>query len=121
MTSDSNAFWFCFVLYFFKYKLFLKQKLYNQFLVELKVEKKLALQICLYSPYNLELSVKKKRNMLCSISHVLLCVTPWTAACQAPLSMGFPRKEYWSGFPFPTLGDFPNPAIKPISVMSNLH
>jgi len=30
------------------------------------------------------------------------CVTPWTVACQAPLSMGFPRQEYWSGLPFPS-------------------
>ena len=71
MTSDSNAFWFCFVLYFFKYKLFLKQKLYNQFLVELKFEKKVALQIYLYSPHNLELSVKKKRKEICSVPSVM--------------------------------------------------
>ena len=41
--------------------------------------------------------------------------TPWTVACQAPLSVGFPRKEYWSGLPFPSPGDFPNPAIEPKS------
>ena len=35
-----------------------------------------------------------------------------TIACQAPLSMGFPRQEYWSGLPFPPLGDLPNPGIK---------
>ena len=34
---------------------------------------------------------------------------------QAPLSMGFPRKEYWSGWPFPSPGDLPNPGIKPTS------
>ena len=39
-------------------------------------------------------------------------VTPWTVACQAPLSMGFPRQEYWSGLPFPSPGDLPDPAIK---------
>ena len=39
--------------------------------------------------------------------------TPWTVAHQAPLSMGFPRQEYWSGFPFPSPGDLPNPEIKP--------
>ena len=39
-------------------------------------------------------------------------LTPWTVACQAPLSMGFPRQEYWSGLPFPTPGDLPNPEIK---------
>ena len=41
--------------------------------------------------------------------------TPWTVGCQAPLSVGFPRKEYCSGLPFPSPGDFPNPAIEPES------
>ena len=41
--------------------------------------------------------------------------TPWTVACQAPLSMGFSRQEYWSGLPFPSPGDLPNPGIKPRS------
>ena len=36
-----------------------------------------------------------------------------TIACQAPLSMEFPRKKYWSGLPFPSSGDLPNPGIKP--------
>ena len=35
-------------------------------------------------------------------------------SCQAPLSMGFPRQEYWSGLPFPTPGDLPDPRIEPI-------
>ena len=39
-------------------------------------------------------------------------VTPWTVAHQAPLAMGFPRQEYWSGLPFPSSGDFPDPGIK---------
>ena len=38
--------------------------------------------------------------------------TPWTVTCQAPLSMGFPRQEYWSGLPFPSPGDLPDPGIK---------
>ena len=38
---------------------------------------------------------------------------PWTVPLQAPLSMGFPRQEYWSGLPFPTPGDRPNPGIEP--------
>ena len=42
-------------------------------------------------------------------------VTPWTVACQAPLSMGFPRQEHWSGLPFPSQGDLPDPGIKPKS------
>ena len=43
---------------------------------------------------------------------------PWTAVCQAPLSMEFSRKEYWSGLPFPTPGDPPNPGIEPVSLAS---
>ena len=39
-------------------------------------------------------------------------VTPWTVAHQAPLSMGFSRQEYWSGLPFPSSRDFPDPGIE---------
>ena len=42
-------------------------------------------------------------------------MTPWTVAHQAPLSMGFSRQEHWSGLPFPSPGDLPNPGIEPIS------
>ena len=45
-------------------------------------------------------------------------VTPWTVALQAPLSMGFPRQEYWSGLPFPSPGDLPDPGIEPESLVS---
>ena len=48
-----------------------------------------------------------------SLSHVQLFATPWTVACQAPLSMGLAQQEYWSGLPFPSPGDLPNPWIKP--------
>ena len=41
--------------------------------------------------------------------------TPWTIACQAPLSMGFSKQEYWNGFPFPSPRDLPNPEIEPRS------
>ena len=41
--------------------------------------------------------------------------TPWTVACQASLSMGFLRQEYWSGLPFPSPGDLPDPGIEPRS------
>ena len=51
-------------------------------------------------------------------SHVQLCVTLWTVAHQAPLSMGFSRQEYWSGFLCPLPGDLPNPGIEPTSLMS---
>ena len=40
----------------------------------------------------------------------------WTVACQAPLSMRFPRQEYWSGLPFPSPGDLPDPGIEPMSL-----
>ena len=40
-------------------------------------------------------------------------VTPWTVAHQAPLSMGFSKQAYWSGLPFPSPGDLPNPGVKP--------
>ena len=53
--------------------------------------------------------------LLLSLYHVRLFVTPWTVASQAPLSMGFPRQKYWSGLPFPSPGDLPNPGIKPVS------
>ena len=49
---------------------------------------------------------------------VLSCLTfatPWTVVHQAPLSMGFPRQEYWSGLPFPSPGDHPYPGIEPKS------
>ena len=47
-----------------------------------------------------------------SLSHVLLFATPWTVSHQAPLSMKFSRKEYWSELPFPSPGDLPDPGIK---------
>ena len=46
-------------------------------------------------------------------------MTPWSIACQAPLSMKFSRHEYWSGLPFPVLGDLPHPGIKPESLASS--
>ena len=54
----------------------------------------------------------------CVLSHVQLFATLWTAAPQAPLSMGFPRQEYWSGLPFTPPGDLPDPGIKPTSPVS---
>ena len=50
-----------------------------------------------------------------SLSHVQLFATPWTVARQPPLSMGFSRQEYWSGLPFPSPGDLPDPGIEPRS------
>ena len=48
-----------------------------------------------------------------SLSCVQLFVPPWPVAHQIPLSMGFPRQEYWSGLPFLSPGDLPNPGIEP--------
>ena len=47
------------------------------------------------------------------LSHFQLFETPWTVAYQAPLSLGFPRQEYWSGLPFPPTGDLPDSGIEP--------
>ena len=49
------------------------------------------------------------------LSRVRLFATPWTVAHEAPPSMGFSRQEYWSGLPFISPGDIPNPGIKPRS------
>ena len=48
-----------------------------------------------------------------SLSVVRLFATSWTVAYQDPPSMGFSRQEYWSGLPFPSPGDLPNPGIEP--------
>ena len=56
--------------------------------------------------------------MLSLFSCVQLFATPWTVACQAPLSMGVPRQEYWSGLPCPTPGDLPNPGTELMSLVS---
>ena len=50
------------------------------------------------------------------LSCVQLFTTPWTVAHQAPLSLGFPRQEYWSGSPFPSPGNLSNPRIEPRSL-----
>ena len=52
------------------------------------------------------------------LSRVQLFSTHWTVACQVPLSMEFPRQKCWSGLPFPSVGDLPNPGIKPESPVS---
>ena len=56
--------------------------------------------------------VKVKVKLL---SRVRLFATTWTVARQAPLSMGFSRQEYWSGLPFPSPEDLPDPGIEPKS------
>ena len=54
----------------------------------------------------------------CVLTLVQLFAIPWTVAHQASLSMGFPRQEYWSGLPFSTPEDLPNPGIEPASFLS---
>ena len=59
-----------------------------------------------------------KKHMLSHFSCVLLSVTLWAVASQAPLSMGFSRQEYWNGLPFLPPGNLPNPWIEPESLTS---
>ena len=59
------------------------------------------------NPESLKDKVKVK-----SLSHVGLLATSWSVARQAPLSVDFSRQDYWSGLPFPSPGDLPNPGIK---------
>ena len=56
--------------------------------------------------------------MLSRFHCVQLCVTLWTGACQAPLSMGFSRQEYWSELPCPPPGNLPDAGIEPASLTS---
>ena len=56
--------------------------------------------------------------VLSHFSHVQPCVTPWTIAHQASLSMGFSRQEYWNGLAGPPSGELPDPEIEPVSFMS---
>ena len=66
------------------------------------------------------------KSTVVSVWHLCVCVcpvmsnsaTPWTVARQAALSMEFSRQEYWSGLPFPTPEDLPDPGIKPKSLAS---
>ena len=63
------------------------------------------------------MNVLNTLNSMCaqSLSLVLLFLTPWTVACQAPLSTEFSRQENWGGLPFPSLVDLPDPGIEPSS------
>ena len=60
----------------------------------------------------------KDKCVLSRFSRVQPCATLWAVACQEPLSMGFSRQEYWSGFPCPSPGDLPDTGIKPESLTS---
>ena len=57
-----------------------------------------------------------RASVLNHFNHVQLFETQWTVACQVPLSMGFSRQGYWSGLPFPSPGDLPDPGMEPESL-----
>ena len=67
-------------------------------------------------------NVEIKRTFYPEVEHACMLVarhlTPWTIAHQAPLSMGFSRQEYWSGWSYPPPGDLPHPGIEPTSLVS---
>ena len=63
----------------------------------------------------LQFGLFKVLLLLFSLSVVSSSATPWTEARQAPLSMGFPRQEYWSGLPFPFPGGLSDPGMEPVS------
>ena len=58
-------------------------------------------------------------HVLSCFSRVRLFATLWTVACQAPLSMGFSRQEYWRELPLPPSGDLPDPGTEPVSLLSS--
>ena len=70
---------------------------------------------------NGESQVKMGLLLLSHFSRVQLFETSWIVAHQAPLSRGFSRQEYWSGFPCPAPGELPNPGIKSTSLLHLLH
>ena len=53
-----------------------------------------------------------------AVAQSCLTVSPWTVARQTPLSMGFSRQEYWSGLPYPSPGDLPDPQIESVSLVT---
>ena len=75
--------------------------------------------MCLPKQMKLHLLILASKSLhtcvLSYFSRVQLFATPWTIACQAPLSMGFSRQEYWRGLPFPSWGDLPSLGIQPES------
>ena len=67
------------------------------------------------APLKLTQHCKQRCTCVCILSHVRFCVNLLIIACQAPLPMGFLRHEYWSGLPFPSPGDLPDPGIESAS------
>ena len=85
---------------------------------------KMNLCLRLYLIYKLmgEIDYNQVQVLLLFLSVAKSCLTfiPWTVTNQTHLSMGFPRQEYWSTFPFPSTGDLPDPGIEPTSMISQL-
>ena len=72
-------------------------------------------------PILIQLLNKRPSMHVCVLSHfccVQLCAVIWTVSHQAPLSMGFSRQEYWSGFSCPPPGDLPDSGVEPESLTS---
>ena len=66
------------------------------------------------------LEMEKKKSSDISVLSCSVMSDSWTVACQAPMSVGFSRQEFWSGLPCPPPGDLPNPRIKPRSPASQV-
>ena len=72
----------------------------------------------LESRKRIELKKKNTQPHMCVVSRVWLFLTPWTVAHQIPLSMGFPRQEYWNESPFSSPGYPPDPEFEPTCPVS---
>ena len=102
----------------------------SQSFINIRVNKQRKIPIDFKTP----LIIKFNYNKILPITFALLCTietkeryqlscvqlfaASWTVALPAPLSMGFPRQEYWSGLPFPSPGDLPDPGIEPMALVS---
>ena len=97
-----------------KAKLFLlHQNLWTEIHTSANTGMSWVLDICMWSA---QPSVESIVAYVCSVTQLCLTiVSPGTVTCQAPLSMGFPRQEYWSGLPFPFPGNLLDPRIEPPS------
>ena len=88
----------------------------NIWKLDLKLKRKIRFKgAFLKSFYLKNLNLLRKFVIVQLLNHVQLFETPWTVACQVPLSMEFSRQERWSGLPFSSPGDLLDPGIKPTS------
>ena len=78
---------------------------------------RVCVHMCMYHVF-IKTSRRAMNVCLLHAQSRLTLATPWTVGHQVPLSMGFFRQEYWSGLPFPPPGDFPNPGIESLSLVS---